>query len=371
MGINEESWLNLVDAFSSAAVGAGSWQDALGGLTDLVGGRAAQLIGLGSSHSVPFNITYALPDEYAVHFAAVGGADPEINPIMRVGAAISPLCVRNSAEFVSPEVRRRSWFLQEHEKVFDIYGICLSPLVRDPDMMVGIAVLSSARQGDFDQHQQQLFASLVSHARAAVLTQRALEHQGALLVAGTLEAMCMAVFVCDASATVRSLTPKAEAFLSEDTCLSLRRGQLVLADIRETRQLQDAIRRAAQDPEPGGPVAATHRLLLHDRNYLPFVVEVLPVPKKAHLLAGARPVLVVVRSNIRSDSIRQFLHDRYCLTQAEAAVALKVADGFSPEQVASQRQTSVATVRKQLRIIYEKLGVHRQSELAALINQLR
>src|SRR5690606_25362392 len=107
---------------------------------------------------------------------------------------------------------------------------------------------------------------------------------------------------------VRSLTPKAEAFLSEDTCLSLRRGQLVLADIRETRQLQDAIRRAAQDPEPGGPVAATHRLLLHDRNYLPFVVELLPVPKKAHLLAGARPVRVVLRSNSHCVIIRLYMH---------------------------------------------------------------
>lgn len=370
MGINEESWLKLVDAFSGAAIGVGTWQEALAGLTDLVGGRAAQIIGLGSANSVPFNITHALPDEYAEHFAAIGGADPDVNPIMQVGTSIAPLCVRNSAEFISSDVRRSSGFLQEHERQFDIYGICLSPLVRDADMMVGMAVLSSAKQGDFNREQQQLFASLVAHARAAVLTQRALEHQGALLVAGTLEAMSMAVFVCDALACVRSLTPKAEAFLSDNNCLMLRRNQLVLPDTRETRRLHDSIRKAAHDPEPGGP-PATHRLLLHDRNYQPFVVEIVSVPKSAHILGAAKPVLVVVRSNIRSDSARQFLHDRYCLTQAEAAVAIKVADGFSPEQIAQQRQTSVATVRKQLRIIYEKLGVHRQSELAALISQLR
>lgn len=370
MVVNEESWLNLVDAFSGAAIGVGTWHDALAGLTDMVGGRAAQIIGLGSSHSVPFNITYGLPEEYAGHFAAIGGADPEVNPIMQVGTTIAPLCVRNSAEFVSPDVRRSSWFLQEHERLFDIYGICLSPLVRDAEMMVGMAVLSSAKQGDFNREQQQLFASLVAHARAAVLTQRTLEHQGARLVAGTLEAMSMAVFVCDASACVRSLTPKAEAFLSENNSLSLRRNQLVLPDIRETHRLHSSIRKAAQNPAPG-EAPATQRLLLHDRNYLPFVVEIISVPKSAPILIGAKPVLVVVRSSIRSDSARQFLHDRYCLTPAEAAVAIKIADGFSPEQIAQQRQTSVATVRKQLRIIYEKLGVHRQSELAAMVNQLR
>ena len=59
------------------------------------------------------------------------------------------------------------------------------------------------------------------------------------------------------------------------------------------------------------------------------------------------------------------------LTAAEAEVALMLAEGQEPQTIAEARSVSINTVRSQLRNIYDKLGVKRQSELAARLRPLR
>jgi DNA-binding CsgD family transcriptional regulator len=53
--------------------------------------------------------------------------------------------------------------------------------------------------------------------------------------------------------------------------------------------------------------------------------------------------------------------------QTDAKLAVMVADGPSLEDVAEQRQTSLATARSQLKAVFAKTGTHRQSELVALL----
>lgn len=55
------------------------------------------------------------------------------------------------------------------------------------------------------------------------------------------------------------------------------------------------------------------------------------------------------------------------LTAAEARVASGVAEGLSPNQIAKRDGTSAQTVRYQLKAVFAKIGVNRQSQLAALL----
>ena len=55
------------------------------------------------------------------------------------------------------------------------------------------------------------------------------------------------------------------------------------------------------------------------------------------------------------------------LTAAEARVARGVAEGLSPKQIAERVGSSQATVRHQLKSIFARTGVGRQSQLAALL----
>ncbi|GJD73067.1 helix-turn-helix transcriptional regulator [Methylobacterium goesingense] len=58
------------------------------------------------------------------------------------------------------------------------------------------------------------------------------------------------------------------------------------------------------------------------------------------------------------------------LTQAEAQVAMLVGRGHSPRDAARQIEVSEHTVRSQLKAVYAKLGIGRQSELAVIVARL-
>jgi DNA-binding CsgD family transcriptional regulator len=58
------------------------------------------------------------------------------------------------------------------------------------------------------------------------------------------------------------------------------------------------------------------------------------------------------------------------LTSAEAAIATAIAQGSTTEQVARERGVSLNTVRAQLRSVFEKVGVSRQTDLVRTVLEL-
>lgn len=367
----DEDWLSVADSFQAAAIGNGSWQDALSGLARATGSRVGELIGIGSANAVPFNWVTGLGQDWVEEFVAIGGGDPAINPIVRNGAQAPVLKVLSSADFITPEERRNNVFLADHCRRHDIPHACLTPLIKESGMLVGLAVLRSARQGEIDARERAVFASLASHVRAAVKTQMALEHQGALLVAGAMEALSMAVFVCDRLGTVKAMTPAAETLASKGEAIRLKSGQLSGVWQIETTALTDAIDMAADVvTPPGGPRCST--VLMRGNAAQPLALDVVPLPRRNYAFDFEPRVLVVVRaSESNAERTQLLLQSAYHLTAAEADVALRLSRGQSPETIADARGVSVGTVRVQIRTIFSKLDVHRQSELVARIKHLQ
>jgi DNA-binding CsgD family transcriptional regulator len=369
MSIDDHRWLSIADTFAAAALTDGSWLDALSALAIATGSRAGELIGFGSVNSVPFNYVTDLGPDWVEDFIAAGGGDPEVNPIVRAGSGCSVLHVRSSAEFITPEERRSNPFMAEHAHHFDIPYICLTPLVKESGTLIGLAVLRSAGQGEISANERSIFASIAPHALAAVRTQIALEHQGALMMAGAMEALLLAVFICDRRGAVKAVTPAAEALLTGGD-LRVRRGLLSGARLTESRILTDAIDMATGGLQrPGSPVAST--ILIHGKHGLPLVLEVVPVPSRQHAFSfEARALVVVRRSQPRPERLQLLLQKTYRLTDAEIDVACRLVTGVAPEAIALARGATVGTVRAQIRSIYDKLDVHRLSELIARLNQL-
>ncbi|HYD46763.1 MAG TPA: helix-turn-helix transcriptional regulator [Terriglobales bacterium] len=71
------------------------------------------------------------------------------------------------------------------------------------------------------------------------------------------------------------------------------------------------------------------------------------------------------RREIDGEALRR----RYGLSRAELRVALGIAQGQSPREIAAEQFVSVYTVRAHLRSIFGKTGVKRQSALARLVWQ--
>lgn len=370
MRADDQQWLAVADAFNAAAIGETSWLEGLAGLAALTGSRCGELIGLGSDSAVPFNWVTDLGPDWVEEFVAVGGGDPEINPFVRMGRDAAELEVRVSGEFITPQDRRTLPFLAEHAVRYDLHHACLTPLVKQPEHVIGLAVVRSRREGDIDAQGRRIFATLAPHARAAVRTQLALELRGTAIVAGALEALSLAVFVCDVRGLVRAMTPAAETLVSEGAVLRMQGGRLRAGTCEQTRALEQAIGCVARGLErPGEPLARS--LLLGDARKTPLALEIVPLPRRAYAFGFEPRALILVRGRQRSASaLTTLLRAAYGLTSAEADVAVRLGEGGTPEAIADARASSLATVRAQMRALYAKLDVHNLNELIARLRQL-
>jgi len=61
------------------------------------------------------------------------------------------------------------------------------------------------------------------------------------------------------------------------------------------------------------------------------------------------------------------LADIYSLTLAEGKVAISIANGMSPDEIATQNNIAISTVRSQIKAIYNKLGINHQTELVKIL----
>ncbi|SDU30443.1 helix-turn-helix transcriptional regulator [Halopseudomonas salegens] len=368
---SEQQWLDVVDCFADAAVSGNGWYNALERLAHATGSEFGQLICLGAQPPIPFNV-WTVDPIVSQEFDQLGYHDPALNPRVRAGTGIPELVVRADADFITPDQARH----HPHYKWARHHGlgyICLTPLIIRPNMLIGISVGRRQETGHITSAQRQIFASLAAHMRAAIRTQLLLESEAAALLVGALEAMSLTAFACDRAGQVIGMTPKAEQLAGRGEYLKLRARLLHAEFEHETLILSKAIKTAANGlTRPGDPLL--HSFFLHSASapLSPVIVDVISLPQQSFSFGFRPQVMVVVRGlEHDDDQLVAALRAGFDVTAAEARVAILLADGLSPQAIARQRDVSVNTVRSQLRSLYDKLGVSRQSELAARLRPLR
>lgn len=109
------------------------------------------------------------------------------------------------------------------------------------------------------------------------------------------------------------------------------------------------------------PVSATEELP-------PQIVHLVPVRRAAHDVFGTGMAIVVVTpvvpKEVPTADVIQGLFD---LTPAEARVARQIGNGRSTAEIAVDSAVHVETVRTQIKAVLGKTGLHRQTDLVALL----
>jgi DNA-binding CsgD family transcriptional regulator len=81
--------------------------------------------------------------------------------------------------------------------------------------------------------------------------------------------------------------------------------------------------------------------------------------------------LVTVRDVHACDpSVAPRLRQLYRLSSSEAAIAVLLAEGFAPDEIAAQRGAAIGTVRVQVKTVAAKMECRGQREIAAAVNRL-
>src|SRR5690606_14519503 len=202
----------------------------------------------------------------------------------------------------------------------------LATLERSDDLLMGLAVVRNQKQGHISAQEQEHFALLAPHARAAVRTQLALEGQGTALLMGGMDALSIPVFVCDRQRQVRALTPPADALLTANRGLLLRQGRLRAANNADDKSIQDAVHAALQPPVADrGPRLRTV-VIRHGADKRSLVLDVVTLPARQFDFHFAPRVLILTRGERGQDGRRAaILQAAYGLTGAEAEIAVHIA----------------------------------------------
>jgi len=275
-----------------------------------------------------------------------------------------------SQDLMTDAQLERTGFYQDWIRGLDIHHMAgvLFPAGQGETGVLGVhRARGASPYGEADRRQLQ---ALFPHVRRALglrnrLRRTALAHSAALQA---LERIDMGVLVLDARRTVLYANGAAEQLLRSTRELRMQGPQLCLADAHLDGQLARHVREASETAEgtahlPGAALA------LPRPQRLPITLRVSPWRATWAPADVARPAaLVFIRDPEASpSSAGQTLRELFGLTRAEAAVAVAVGEGRSPEQIAAGLGVGLGTVRTHLNQALAKTATGRQGALAALV----
>ena len=216
----------------------------------------------------------------------------------------------------------------------------------------------------FGEDSRAFIAMLLPHVRRA--TRLALKLGAAHNVGfnSGLASARMPTFIVDSSGALKWTNAAGEELLDQSRLLRRCDGRLVVADPCQDRSFSRLIANAIDKRLAETPPA----FLRAECGAEMLDLEVLPATVPSGALIGAHSLATVMaRPRGFSPFLCDTLKEHHGLTDAECRLAMAMAQGASVEDAAATGGVSPHTIRTQLRSIFSKTGVNRQSALAALV----
>lgn len=248
-------------------------------------------------------------------------------------------------------------------------GECLGgSLIKDDKYLVVFAILRSQKQGAFDSESIERFNLLKPHLQQAVRLQRRLLSVEETCEAGSTVIDCLpiAVALVSESGRVILMNARMESLIAENDGIALIGGKLSAASHAEATELRRLIHESARGVGSGNGYIRLSRPSLKD----PLVAHVVRTPPRVSGKLGAdtAAAAVFVADPRRSPRVLpEMLIKVFGLTRAEARLAEALAKDARLTDLAEQWNLSVETLRRQIKSIFAKTDVHRQSELIKVL----
>lgn len=353
------------NSFLAAPFEEDGWNAALRLFARRTRSSRAQLLGLGDGATL-FNFMPDIDAAYQREFLEIEGWRPEVN--WRVAASGRPMEILSEAHYDIARQHSGTDDYEEHVRKWDGVHGCQTVLVEGEGLLVGLASLRSEREGRTETRDRKLFAAGASYALAAVRMQQAMAQRGAQMTVGAFDSIGIAAFLIDRHGTVAALSAAAEAIVGDRAggALRLRRGRLGGAQRDADATLQAALGRALN-----GEAMQQFWVASPQESEGGVLCEIFRLPRREWDFGFDPRVLVVARRAADIPMMRIVpLRAALGLTEAEAEIALRLANGEAREEIAATRGTSAQTLGTQIKSILRKSDVGREAELTALVNRL-
>jgi DNA-binding CsgD family transcriptional regulator/PAS domain-containing protein len=226
-------------------------------------------------------------------------------------------------------------------------------------------VAAPKRSEPFDSAERvKLVSALVPHLQQALRTQDHLKDvtQGARDIAQAMDSVVHGIVIVRKDAVIVRLNTAAERIVGRSDGLRIRSGCLEAARTHVNNQLHQGIAEALIGRGPGCR-RGTSLPCSRPSGKRPYILHVLPVSTTEDASQRPSALVVIVDPEQQSEPPANLLRRLYGLTNAEAAVALRVLRGEGLKPICEDMALSIATIKTHLQHIFDKTDTHRQAEL--------
>ncbi|WP_299832390.1 hypothetical protein [uncultured Roseobacter sp.] len=169
----------------------------------------------------------------------------------------------------------------------------------------------------------------------------------------------------DAAGTVLHASAGTRNLIARNDGMSLRAGHLTLGTPARTQAFHRRLR-AVLDGKPAPPVPVVTAdgrpdLVLH-------ICPASAVPFETFGKKPARVLVLIQKLQAMAPPEPQIVADVFGLTLTEAEVACAIASGATATDIARARGRALSTIRWTIRNVLDKMDLHRQSDLRALVS---
>lgn len=261
----------------------------------------------------------------------------------------------------------KSAIYQEFLKPLNIRYYMGADLGGGDDAICRIRISRPIGSTPFGERERAVSTLLLAHLKCAVRLRSLQDVTEAerSVYAGTLERLSIGAVILDKKGRVLKTNHAADDILAAKNGLSIMNGSLHAAYGSEHRELQRLINQAIAGTSNEGPgvVAAMSVTRTAGHGNLGVLVRSAPLAEWSESANRPAAVVVIRDSESRVQASQPMMKRLYGLTPAESTLTLKLLDGLTVDEAAEELSISRNTARCQLRAIFAKTGVTRQTEL--------
>ena len=364
---------HIVSEIYEATIDASHWDYVVTMVTKLTRSNAACLYYINKEMEIASSIAqYGLPEDQRISF---GDQCDSLDGMFAKGGSGSSeelRCIQfhpgSNGAMPIDSALYQTWMQPN-----GIYYVGGAQVVDTKTHKAGLVILRKKSAGEWSDGDMRVIDEILPHMSRALKIHSEFTHlrlrQDALLKG--LDRLVIGLILYDRNGQPVYINPTAKAIIETHPALDLQEGNLFLTNPEDEKNLRKTIvDTAAIDPDDSWKQSVAIGITHPD---VEAPLPILVTPMHAHLITsdldyeGAKVAVFLSDPNLQQPISVDSLVSVYSLTPSEAQVAISLANGHSIDQIANQSHHSSHTIRSQLKSVFRKTGVSRQSELIKLL----
>jgi DNA-binding CsgD family transcriptional regulator/PAS domain-containing protein len=363
---NKRQLIGLIGCVYDAVRNPCTWNQFLEELSRLGGGTMAALVWHDPTRRQYHVVSHNMPEPYQTLYRQCYARHEE--SFKGATGMIKTGWVGRGQMVCPDETLLNTEFYFDYLRNFDVFHQCGAILDHTETANSSIALLRPRRRGAFEDSTLALLRLLLPHLQRALQFQQQIAdlrlHSNALESA--IDHLKIGVVLLDSKGGVVHFNRMAEELLRRNDGLLLAQNRLHASAQRESSDLQTLITGTvptSQDKRLG----SGGTVLISRRSGRPLSLTVAPLPNVGVFGQHPSAVLFVADPDQKVDLPADLLRRCYGLTIAEARLAMTLVERRSLKEAADLSGVTLNTAKSQLKSIFSKTQVQRQSELIKLL----